>query len=149
MIEQSIPGAAPVSRGPVFVPTLGYVDAPRAIAWLTTAFGFEVQAVYPGEGDTIAHAQLRFGSGMIMLGSAKKGGPVEVSSPVQLDGRVTGGIYVILESDDDVDRHYERARAAGAEIVQELSTPDYGGRTYSARDPEGVYWSFGSYHGET
>jgi len=147
MIEQSIPAAAPVSRGPVFVPTLRYVDAPRAIAWLTTAFGFQAQAVYPGENGTIAHAQLTFGSGMIMLGSVRDDAHATQRSPGELDGRTTGGIYVILESDADVDRHYERARAAGAEIVMELYSPDYGGRGYSARDPEGYEWSFGSYRG--
>jgi uncharacterized glyoxalase superfamily protein PhnB len=147
MIEQSIPRAVPVSRGPVFVPTLRYVDAPAAIAWLSSAFGFQAQAVYPGENGTIAHAQLTFGTGMIMLGSVANDAHETQRSPIELDGRKTGGIYVILESDDDVDRHCERARAAGAEIVLELSSPDYGGRAYSARDPEGNDWSFGSYRG--
>jgi uncharacterized glyoxalase superfamily protein PhnB len=54
-------------------PFLRYQDAPAAIEWLVQAFGFEKKAVYPGpEGsNTIAHAELRTGSGLIMLGSAK------------------------------------------------------------------------------
>ena len=52
------------------IPTLRYRDAPAAIDWLCKAFGFEALLVVPGENATIAHAQLTFGSGMIMLGSA-------------------------------------------------------------------------------
>jgi uncharacterized glyoxalase superfamily protein PhnB len=51
-------------------------------------------------------------------------------------------IYVVVT---DPDRHYERARAAGAEIVRELTDQPYGSREYSARDPEGNQWSFGTY----
>lgn len=45
----------------------------------------------------------------------------------------------------DPDGHYERARAADAEIVRELADQPYGSREYSARDPEGNLWSFGTY----
>jgi uncharacterized glyoxalase superfamily protein PhnB len=50
------------------IPCLRYRNAP-AIEWLCSAFGFERQAVYPNPDGTIAHAQLSFGNGMIMLGS--------------------------------------------------------------------------------
>ena len=46
---------------------------------------------------------------------------------------------------DDVDAHYARAKAAGAEIVIDIKTQDYGGRDYTARDLEGHVWTFGSY----
>ncbi|MGI9336818.1 MAG: VOC family protein, partial [Gammaproteobacteria bacterium] len=52
------------------IPTLRYRDAPAAIDWLCEAFGFEKHLVVPGANGTIAHAQLVFGNGMIMLGSA-------------------------------------------------------------------------------
>jgi uncharacterized glyoxalase superfamily protein PhnB len=42
----------------------------------------------------------------------------------------------------------ERARAAGAEITAEPHDTDYGSRDFSARDPEGNRWSFGTYRGE-
>ena len=54
------------------IPCLRYRDAPAAIEWLCRAFGFEKHLVVPGEGGTIAHAELSFGNGMIMLGSVKK-----------------------------------------------------------------------------
>ncbi len=137
-------GAA-VTSGPVFCPTFRYIDAPRAIEWLVNAFGFEKQAVYPNEDGTIAHAQLKFGSGIVMLGSASNGGAYDVRSPQELGGSATGGVYVVLERDEDIDRHCEHARAAGAQIIAEPEDADYGGRGYGARDLEGYYWSFGSY----
>ena len=48
-----------------------YHDAAAAIEWLCEAFGFVRHLVVPGEGGIIAHAQLRFGNSMIMLGSAR------------------------------------------------------------------------------
>lgn len=52
------------------IPTLRYKDVAAAIEWLCNAFGFEKHLVMPGENGAIAHAQLVFGNGMIMLGSA-------------------------------------------------------------------------------
>jgi uncharacterized glyoxalase superfamily protein PhnB len=51
-------------------------------------------------------------------------------------------VYVVI---DDVDAHAERARANGAEITRDPSDTDYGSRGYSARDPEGNTWHFGTY----
>jgi len=45
----------------------------------------------------------------------------------------------------DVDVHYARAKAAGAEIVFDIKTQDYGGRDYTVLDLEGHVWTFGSY----
>ena len=56
------------------VPCLRYDNAPAAIKWLVDVFGFEEHLVVPGENDTIVHAQLSFGPGMIMLGSDKNDG---------------------------------------------------------------------------
>lgn len=114
---------------------LRYRDAPAAIDWLCEAFGFERHLVVDGPEGTIAHAQLTFGAGMIMLGS--EGAEQELEWPV-------GGasLYVIV---DDADAHHDRAVAAGAELVVGLQDPDYGGRMYTVRDPEGNLWSFGTY----
>ena len=49
------------------IPTMRYTDAHAAIEWLCRAFGFEKQLVVAHEDGTIAHAQLVFGNGMIML----------------------------------------------------------------------------------
>jgi uncharacterized glyoxalase superfamily protein PhnB len=127
------------------VSSLRYQDAPKAIDWLCRAFGFERHLVVPGEGGTIAHAQLTFGNGMIMLGSSgTHGGGFDelVKAPGELGGVGTQSIYVIVA---DPDAHLARARAAGAEIVLDIEDKDYGGRGYTCRDPEGHVWSFGDY----
>ncbi len=48
---------------------------------------------------------------------------------------------------DDPDGLHTRATEAGAEIVASLHDTDYGSRDFTARDPEGVLWSFGTYAG--
>lgn len=53
--------------------------------------------------------------------------------------------YIVLDNDYAVERAYARAKAARARITIELRSPEYGGRTFSAADPEGYLWSFGSY----
>jgi uncharacterized glyoxalase superfamily protein PhnB len=56
---------------------------------------------------------------------------------------VNQGVYVIV--DERIDEHYERAVAAGAEVVRPIHDTDYGSRDYIVRDPEGNLWSFGTY----
>ena len=60
---------------PNIFPCFRYESAPEAIEWLNNAFGFEKQFVVPGENNTVAHAQLRFGPGMIMMSSGGKPDP--------------------------------------------------------------------------
>jgi uncharacterized glyoxalase superfamily protein PhnB len=128
------------------IPGLRYHDAAAAIEWLCRAFGFQKQLVVPGEKEgTIAHAQLRFGNGMIMLGPADahgRGFDELMTTPRQTEGRSTQSAYVIVE---DPDAHHECAVANGAEVVMPLEDQSYGGRGYSCRDLEGHVWSFGSY----
>lgn len=130
------------SRRAMIVPSLRYRDAPAAIEFLCGAFGFARHLVVPGPEGTIGHAQLTLGDGMIMLGSARNRdfGP-HVRTPEELGGN-TQSAYVIVA---EIDAHYRRAVAAGAEIVMEIEDMDYGGRLYTALDSEGHLWSFGSY----
>ena len=121
------------------IPTLRYTDAPAAIEWLRVAFGFEPHLVVPGDDGTVVHAQLTLGQGMIMVGSAR--GEDLNRSPTQAGG-VTQSPYIVVE---EIDAHYARAKAAGAEMTMEIADQEHGGRLYSARDPEGHVWHFGSY----
>jgi uncharacterized glyoxalase superfamily protein PhnB len=125
------------------IPALRYRDAPAAIAWLCDTFGFAKHAVYAGEGGQIAHAELTFGNGMIMLGSARDDDYGRlVSPPAGPDAVTTQSAYLIV---GDADALYQRVVQAGARIVRELSTTDYGSREFTCRDPEGHVWSFGTY----
>jgi uncharacterized glyoxalase superfamily protein PhnB len=127
------------------VPVLRYRDAPAAIEWLCQAFGFEKHLVVPNEDGTIAHAQLSFGNGMIMLGSVLKN-ESEFGSLMKQPGEIAGGqtqsSYVVVA---DADAAYTRAKAGGAKVVMEIRDEDYGGRGFSCYDLEGHLWSFGSY----
>ena len=62
-----------------------------------------------------------------------------VGKPTGQDGK---SIYVAVA---DADIACERARAAGAEILEEPTDRDYGSRDFICRDPEGNVWSFGTY----
>jgi len=126
------------------VPCVRYRNAPLAIEWLCKAFGFEKLAVYPNEDGSIAHAQLGFGNGMVMLGSADNASEWGrmVRQPEEIGGRVTQSSYVVV---NDADALLARAQAAGAEIVIPIADAAYGGRGFSCKDIEGHLWSFGTY----
>jgi uncharacterized glyoxalase superfamily protein PhnB len=126
------------------IPCLRYQDAPRMIEWLCAALGFQRHLVVEDGQGGISHAQLTIGPGMIMLGSARAGddpfGRLQ-QTPAVLGG-TTQSPYVVVADADEV---YRRAKAAGARIVIEIKTEDYGGRGFSCLDPEGHLWNIGTY----
>ena len=128
---------------PAVWPALNYADAPGAIRFLEQAFGFVATLVVPGEGGDreIVHAELRWPpGGGVMLGSATTDDNAFASRPTG-----TGSTYCVTDAPDAL---FDRATAAGAEVVQGLRDEDYGSRGFTVRDPEGNLWSFGTYRGE-
>jgi len=125
---------------PNIFPALRYRDAAAAVEWLKRAFGFEEKAVHRDDSGAISHAELQLGSGMIMLGQYNEDGWMGGHRPDPLAS--TGSIYIVVP---DPDTHHDRAKAAAAQIVRQLEDQPYGSREYSARDPEGNLWSFGTY----
>ena len=125
------------------VPCLRYRDAPAAIEWLCRAFGFEKHLVVPNDDGTIAHAQLSFGNGMVMLASLKdhEFGRL-MTQPDQIGGAETQSAYVVVK---DADAVHASAKAAGAKIAIEIKDEDYGGRGFACHDLEGHLWGFGTY----
>ncbi len=121
---------------------LRYRDAPAMIDWLGQAFGLEPRLIVDDGKGGIAHAQLTRGPGMIMLGSARDDafGKLQ-ATPADLGG-TSQSVYLVVS---DPDALYEKAQAAGAEIVRPITDEDYGGRGFSCRDPEGHLWNLGSY----
>ena len=136
------PAIAKQTRATV-IPSLRYRNAPAAIDWLCQVFGFEKQLVVANPDGTIAHAQLSFGNGMIMLGSVAdtEFGRL-MKQPDEIGGAETQSSYVIVS---DADLVYARAKAANAEIVREIKDEEYGGRLFTCRDLEGHLWSIGTY----
>ena len=112
-------------------------DAATLIDHLT-GLGF-VETVRHVDGDLVTHAELRWPEGGgVMLGDHRPDG-VWSREPG------TAGTYVVTSRVDEV---HSRARAVGAEVVQEPQDTDYGSRELAVRDPEGNLWSFGTYAGE-
>jgi len=125
------------------VSCLRYRDALKAIDWLCDVFGFSRQAVF-ADGQTVHHAQLTLGRGMIMLGSVSSGSEYGklTRQPDEVGGFETQSAYLVVA---DADAAYAKARAAGATIVIEIQNREYGGRDFTCRDPEGHVWSVGTY----
>ncbi len=126
-------------RMPTLCAALTYRDAATAINWLVSAFGFIQRMAVSSDDGNIAHAELSYGHNVIMVGSSKS--EQGWLSPRDLPG-VNQTLYLTV---DDLDQHYERAKAGGAEIVKPPYDTEYGSREYSCRDLEGHYWSFGTY----
>lgn len=151
-IEQLIPASAAEMEGAgynvqhhaeeprpgTFFPDAYYRDPKAAAEWLVKAFGFETTTVIEGEGNYRAH--LAFQDSLVAVGNELtwEGHPPRLS-PLSAGGGNTQTIHIQLQG--DIDAHCERARAAGANIVQEPETQFYGDRTYRAVDPEGHMWT--------
>lgn len=122
---------------PTFISALVYKDNRAALKWLETAFGFDASLVLTDTEGNIAHAEMSFGDGVVMIGNEWTDW---TRSPASLDGKNTQRIHVRIER--DIDAHCARARQAGAVIVMEPADQFYGDRTYTAADLEGHHWTF-------
>jgi uncharacterized glyoxalase superfamily protein PhnB len=115
-------------------PYLLYADGEAAIRFLTDAFGFrEVDRQTGGAGSLHAELEVSPGGAHVYLGQPPSG----FSNPGEV-GR-TSSMYVLV---DEVDAHHDRAKSAGAEIVEELNDLPFGHRRYGCRDPQGHEWFF-------
>lgn len=130
-------------QGDTLIPNLVYTDAVAAIAWLEKAFGFTCHLQVEGHGAAVAHAQLVKGKHMIMLSSTRKDDYGKHFDEPAAAGMSTQGIYLVV---DNVTDAYEKALAAGAQIVMPLKAQDYGGEGFTVRDCGGHIWSFGDYN---
>ena len=132
--EQMTSAAPP----PQVWPTLRARDARALIRFLVEVLGFQETVVY-AEGDLVSHAELAWPpGGGIMLGSVR-------NDDLRAMQPGTFAAYVVT---DEPEALYRRAVEGGAEIARELYTTDYGSRDFAVRDPEGNWWSFGTYRGE-
>jgi len=130
-----------MDNAPMVWPAIRYKDAPAAIRFLVEAFGFTEALVVPGQNETVVeHAELRWPlGGGVMLGSTAYDEGVHAELPAG-----SSSVYVVT---DDPDALWARATAAGADVVAGLKDEEYGSRSFTVRDPEGNYWSFGTYRG--
>ena len=112
------------------IPVLVYPDVRAAVDWLTAAFGF-AERVRIGESH---RAQLSIGAdGAVIV--------ADVASQRQAPqpNIVTHEIKVRVE---DVDAQFERARAAGARVLEPPTDREYGERECTVEDLAGHRWQF-------
>jgi uncharacterized glyoxalase superfamily protein PhnB len=126
---------------------VSYEDVGVAIDWLRDAFGFEEsgQRFDDGAGH-VTHAELSLDGATVFLGwpDPEYRGPRRHAQECEQAARWLATPWVIdgvLVEVADVDAHFERARAGGAEILREPEDQPFG-RLYSAADPEGHRWMF-------
>lgn len=122
---------------PSFIPALAYKDNRAALKWLQKAFGFEPSEILTDAQGNIAHAEMSYGDGVVMIGREWADW---TRSPASLGGKNTQRVHVRIER--GIDEHCARARQAGAKIVMEPADQFYGDRSYVATDLEGHYWTF-------
>jgi PhnB protein len=128
---------APQQNPQKLTPYLLYKDVGKALAWYKKAFGFlEFGDRFTGQDGTIQHAAMEISpkGEVFMLGCPGS----KYKNPKKL-GNVTALMYVTV---DNVDRHFSRAKKAGARILGKPEDTFYGDRRYGTVDPEGHQWYF-------
>lgn len=126
---------------------LYYTDASAAIDWLCNAFGFELRLKVEGADGRVEHSEVVFGDGLVMVGEDREDKREKFPyrrAPTGVGGINTQNLMVYV---DDIEAHCARARAAGATILSEPKTTDYGedhwtDRGYECRDIGGHHWWF-------
>jgi uncharacterized glyoxalase superfamily protein PhnB len=113
------------------LPHVTYKQLPEAMDWLSRTFGFVEHYRY---GDPVSGAQVRLGNAYIMVRAARG----DYRSPSDLEfGNQSLTIFI-----EDVERHFERSKTAGAKIVEDLHETEYGELQYGVEDLEGHHWLF-------
>ncbi len=124
----------PAAGFPRIMPSLRYEDVSAALVWLGRAFGFTEHLRWTDEGGIIRHAEMRLVNAVIELSAAPEG----YRNPKSL-GEVCQTLVVFV---DDVDNHYQKAQAAGANIITTPEDKPWGLRQYTVDDLEGHRWEF-------
>lgn len=124
---------------PRIYPTFRFRDALSVLDWFTDVLGFEIREKHV-ENDRLAHAELAFGSSMIMMGEAADDffGAI-VGWPGDQGGK---SVYVAV---DEVDALFAKVKTSGVVIEQAPTERPYGSREFICRDPGGNVWCFGTY----
>jgi uncharacterized glyoxalase superfamily protein PhnB len=111
---------------------------------LVEVLGFREAVVARDDQGEIVHAELRWpDGGTVLFGSAKHTDSVH--------GRLRPGTSAMYIPTDDVDDIHERAKRSGARILQAPNHTEFGSGAkayaFTVNDPEGYFWTFGTYLG--
>lgn len=138
--------AATASSTPSVIPMISYEDGIAALEWLAKAFGFRETSRLTGPDGRLSHGEMEAGDGLIMLASPTPDyrSPKrhrEICEQARIWSAVPWIIDGVLVYVDDLDRHFKRAKAAGATILSDIQEGPPG-RRYRAEDLEGHRWFF-------
>ena len=138
--------AATASSTPSVIPMISYEDGIAALEWLAKAFGFRETSRVTGPDGRLSHGEMEAGDGLIMLASPTPDyhSPKrhrEICEQARIWSAVPWIIDGVLVYVDDLDRHFKRAKAAGATILSDIQEGPPG-RRYRAEDLEGHRWFF-------
>jgi PhnB protein len=131
---------------PDVIPMIAYEDGPKAMDWLSSAFGFTERARMLDKGGRLSHGEMQAGDGVIMLATPTPDYQAPRHHREQCDAArkwhlvpyVVDGVLVYV---DDIDAHFARAKQHGATILSEVET-NQNGKRYRAEDLEGHRWMF-------
>jgi len=134
------------STYPDVIPMIAYEDGPKAMDWLSSAFGFKERTRMLGKDGRLSHGEMQAGEGVIMLATPTPDyqAPLhhrEGCEPAQKWSAVPYIVDGVLVYVDDVDAHFANAKQRGAAIISDVETDQYGKR-YRAEDLEGHRWMF-------
>jgi uncharacterized glyoxalase superfamily protein PhnB len=130
-------------NGPTLTPSVMYADATAGIQWLTEVLGLKLKSLYQTPDGQTAFAELVWRTGIVFVSSRPP-----ADNPWSRMGLAS--IALVAEDARSVAEHYERARAAGADVVRALHvarTPAFpdGSTQFDLRDPEGNLWTLGTF----
>jgi uncharacterized glyoxalase superfamily protein PhnB len=131
---------------PDVIPMIAYENGPKAMDWLSSAFGFKERARMLDKDGRLSHGEMQAGDGVIMLATPTPDyqGPrhhregCESAQKWSAVPYIVDGVLVYVA---DVDAHFARATRQGAAILSEVEAGQNGKR-YRAEDLEGHRWMF-------
>jgi PhnB protein len=113
--------------------------AARALDYYKKAFGATEIMRFPGPGDTIAHAEIKIGDGMVML--ADEAPDMGYRSPQSIGGTPVSLLFYVA----DVDARFAQAIKAGGKVQRAVQDQFYGDRSGTLEDPFGHIWTIATH----
>ena len=120
-------------------PYLTVRDAAKAIDFYKRAFDATEMYRMEGPEGKIAHAELKIGDSVIMLGDEMPG--AETRAPQSVGGTTTG-VFLYVK---DVDAAFHKATTAGAKATAQPADMFWGDRYGKLMDPFGHAWSLATH----
>jgi PhnB protein len=131
---------------PDVIPMIAYEDGPKAMDWLSSAFGFKERARMLDKHGRLSHGEMQAGDGVIMLATPTPDyqAPRHHREDCQAAQKWSAVSYIVdgvLVYVGDVDAHFAQAKRKGAAILSDVEA-DQNGKRYRAEDLEGHRWMF-------